>query len=256
MKFEFEPKPVHRLRQQVEEQILEGIVSGRLTDGAKLPAEAELAAMFSVSRSTVREALRSLVAAGLIEKTSGATGGSFVRRLDAKRFGSQLADLMKLLVDVGSAQRAEIAAVRAMLEVPAGRLAAEFRSDADLEVLRSLLEREKVVPVSPNETSLIGGEFHGAIAAASGNIVLSALVRAFHSTTEPVRLVQISEEAGRATVQQHADILRAVEARDPDEAERAIRMHLDYLDELRAEAHVPRSRAKNASEALFSAAGS
>src|ERR1700689_745140 len=78
----FAPIPVLRPREQVEEQIRAAILSGLLDVGSKLPSEAVLANQFSVSRTTVREALRSLATKSLIEKIPGPAGGTFVRKVD------------------------------------------------------------------------------------------------------------------------------------------------------------------------------
>jgi GntR family transcriptional repressor for pyruvate dehydrogenase complex len=71
----FQITEVVRPRTQVERQIREAILLGTFSHGAKLPAETELAQRFGVSRPTVREALRSLVDAGLIRKIPGVAGG-------------------------------------------------------------------------------------------------------------------------------------------------------------------------------------
>jgi len=228
----FEPKPVHRLRQQVEEQLVEAIVEGRLEEGDKLPSEADLASRFSVSRSTIREALMSLASAGLIEKSPGASGGSFIRSLDARRFGIQLADLIRLLLRVGSAQRSEVDAVRALLEVPACRLAAENRTETDVATLWKIIETQRKRSVDDTDIPELDVSFHSAIAAASGNAVLAALVTAVHAVAEPVRFVVLSPSVGRDTVAHHAALARAIEDKDPDAAEAAIGEHLDYLERL------------------------
>src|SRR3954468_11719481 len=67
--------------QQVADQLRALIISGELVAGDRLPPEGELGASFGVSRSTVREALRSLASQGLIETTRGTTGGTFVTRI-------------------------------------------------------------------------------------------------------------------------------------------------------------------------------
>jgi DNA-binding transcriptional MocR family regulator len=78
----FQPSRVRRPREQVEEQIREAILSGAFRQGDKLPSETQLAEQFSVSRTTVREALRALAAAGLISKVPGVAGGSFVQSVE------------------------------------------------------------------------------------------------------------------------------------------------------------------------------
>jgi GntR family transcriptional regulator, transcriptional repressor for pyruvate dehydrogenase complex len=229
---EFSPKPVNRLRQQIEEQLLEGIVSGSLTDGDKLPPETQLAEMFSVSRSTVREALGSLAQAGLIEKTTGATGGSFVRRPDSRRLGTHVAQLMDILVRTGSATREDVTAVRAMLEVPASRLAAMNRTEEDLVKLQGILETARGRTTEAPDLAALDMEFHGAIASASGNPLLSALVRALHATTNPTATFELTKDSGRHAFHQHEEMFEAIANQDPDPAEYAIRSHLSYLNTL------------------------
>ena len=229
----FEATPVHRLRQQVEEQLIDAIIAGRLEEGDKLPSEADLAGMFSVSRSTVREALMSLSSAGLIAKSPGATGGSFVRSLDAHGFGTQLAERIRLLIRVGSAERSEVDAVRRFLEVPACRLAAENRSEEDVTTLWRIVETQKAKSVDDRDIPDLDVSFHSAVALASGNAVLAALVTAVHEVTEPVRFVALSPSAGRDTVAHHAALVLAIEDKDPDAAEVAIRKHLGYIQDLR-----------------------
>lgn len=228
----FTPRPVHRLRQQVEEQIIEAIVTGRLAKGQKLPSETELSEQFSVSRATIREALRSLASAGLIDKVPGATGGSFVRELDATRFGQQLAESINLLLQVGSASRPEVASVREMLEVPSCRLAATNRTEEQLAGLYEIIDQQSARQVSDPDVPDLDVDFHGAIAAATGNRILFALVRALHAVNLPVRHLALDERSGRDTVKQHLEIVRAIERQDPDAAEAAIRGHLSYLTNL------------------------
>ena len=113
----FLPEPVRRPRQQVEEQIRAAIRNGVVKTGQKLPTEVALSRDFGVSRTTVREALRSLVADGLIEKVPGAGGGSFVRVLDHHTFSAELGQDIQNLLQVGSIVYREAAEFRRMLEV-------------------------------------------------------------------------------------------------------------------------------------------
>ena len=69
----------HRAFEEIADQIRGMVAAGRLRPGDRLPPERELAATFRVSRNTLREALRALELAGMIESRKGATGGAFVR---------------------------------------------------------------------------------------------------------------------------------------------------------------------------------
>ena len=230
----FSPEPVRRPREQVETQLREAIFQRVFEQGAKLPSETDLAARFSVSRATVREALRSLASTGLISKVPGASGGSFVNSFDHETFGVSLQQSMDNILRLGSISYEEVAQLRELLEVPSARLAATHRGEECLTKLDALLAREKAVSVEDPEVPELDVEFHSTIAAASGNRVLKAFVTALHRVTRPVLFVSLGDEAGRTTVRQHRAIVRAIRSGDPDEAGAAMQRHLRYLATLRA----------------------
>lgn len=220
---------VLRPRQQVEEQVKGAILSGSLRAGERLPGEVALAQQFGVSRTTVREALRSLATQGLIDKNPGAGGGSFVRSTDSSSLRSALADSMHNLLMLGTIAFEEVANVRQHLEVPSVRLAALHRTDDELDELRGVLELQKTISVDDDRVAALDEQFHGTIARASGNRVLASFVSALHMQTEPVHYLDLSPEVGRTTVRQHQRILQAIDAQDPDAAEEAMVEHLTYL---------------------------
>jgi len=227
----FSPVPVMRPREQVEEQLRAAILSGQLPIGAKLGSEAALAVEFSVSRTTVREALRSLATQGLINKVPGSGGGSFVRSVDHHSFGQVLREGIENLLQLGTIQRSEASAVRLLLEVPAVQLAAQNATPADIAALDRILERLKATPVDHPDIPLLDVEFHTTIARASRNRVLSSLVFALHRATEPVRHLELTKEVGRESHHQHSQIVDAIRAHDPEAARVALVTHLAYLDE-------------------------
>jgi GntR family transcriptional repressor for pyruvate dehydrogenase complex len=228
---QFPVTQVQRPRQQVETQIREAIRSGALIAGQKLPPEAELAANFGVSRTTVREALRTLVADGLLEKVPGAGGGSFVRRLDHRAFGEDLGQNIENLLRVGSIEHVEVAQVRRMLELPSARLAARNRTEQDLAVLDDVLKLEREKAWDDPSVSDLDVRFHSGISKASGNRVVAAFVAALHMVTQPVHHLHLDAEVGKRTYRQHLAIADAIRASDADAAEAAMLEHLTYLEE-------------------------
>lgn len=222
---------VQRPRQQVENQIREQIRNGTLATGEKLPTEAELAESFGVSRTTVREALRTLVADGLLEKMPGAGGGSFVRKLDHQAFGVDLGQDIENLLRVDSIEHREAAEMRRMLEAPAVRLAAKNRTKDDLETLNQVLEEEKALTYDDPAVPGLDIRFHSAISEASGNRILAAFVAALHQVTEPVHHLNLNEEVGKSAFRQHVKIVKAIEKGDGKAAETAMLAHLAYLEE-------------------------
>lgn len=229
----FKPQPVSRAREQVEKQIREAILSGTFKRGEKLPSEAELAADFSVSRTTVREALRSIASAGLIRKVPGATGGSFVQIIDYRSLGGALGDSIENTLRLGSIDYDEVARVRRLIEVPSASLAAENRTEEDVEILRGIVDRQKEITIEHPEVPQLDITFHSAIGEASGNRVLASFVTALHTAIRPVLATHLNAETGRNTVRQHAAVVKAISASDSEAAARAMEEHLDYLQTLR-----------------------
>lgn len=218
-------------RQQVEKAIKDAILAGELESGEMLPPETELARQFNVSRTTLREALRTLSSQHLIAKVPGARGGNFVRSVDYRSLGTVMTEAVDNLLALGSIEFDEVAEVRQKLEVPSVRLAAANRSEKDLTELSEIVHRQKTASVDDPEIPELDRQFHTSIARASGNRVLASFVSSLHNATEPVNYLDLSPEVGRETVRQHVSILRAIKTRDPDAGEEAIVEHLTYLRE-------------------------
>jgi GntR family transcriptional repressor for pyruvate dehydrogenase complex len=225
----FAPIPVHRARQEVEQQLRRAIATGQLADGEKLPTEALLSEMFNVSRATVREALRSLDTSGLIKKVPGAGGGSFVRSMGSGELAELFADSLAVMLAMGTAVSSELVTIRSFLEVPSARLAAVHRSASDIADLREVLEEERRAAFDDARVAELDVQFHSSIAGATGNAILAALVGSLHTVMRPVAQMEITEEIGWRTVRQHREIIDAIERGDPDAAEIATRSHLEYL---------------------------
>lgn len=224
---EFEP--VLRPRQQVEKQLKEAILDGSFQQGDRLPSEGLLAEQLSVSRATVREALRSLVESGFITKKAGARGGSVVQYVDHHAVSRMLADRLGSTLELGSIDYGEVADFRNMLEVPSARLAAENRTEEQLEELRHIIDLEKEVKAGDASVPKLNEMFHSTLAEASGNLVLAASISALHRVTHPLAFIQRSEELGRDAVRHHIAITSAVQSQDPDAAASAMEQHLQYL---------------------------
>lgn len=228
----FRPAPVRRPREQVEAQLREAILSGTFKSGDRLPSEMELAESFGVSRTTIRDALGGISSAGLITRTPGAGGGSFVRVVDHESLGLALGESIENTLKFGNIDFEEINNVRRLLEIPSARSAALNRSEHDIEKLRGVIDRQKEITVDNPESPMVDSAFHTAIAEASKNRVLASLVFALHSVIRQVLFLDMSPEVASATVRQHIDIARGIINGDAEEAAQAMERHLDYLDKL------------------------
>lgn len=219
-----------RPRQQVEKQIRQAILSGQFSQGDRLPSETQLAEGFGVSRATVREALRSLAEGGLISKLPGGNGGSFVEYVDHHALSRLLSDRMSSILDLGSVRHDEVALFRDHLEVPCARLAAQNRTDDDLDALHDVIDREKAATVDDPIVQDLNAQFHTAVASATKNRVFAAFVSALHRVAHPIAFIETDVELGRQSVRHHIDLYRAIESCDSDAAEALMKKHLEYLN--------------------------
>src|SRR3954468_7212777 len=135
----FNPSPVMRPVDQVRVSIVQAIATGQLRPGDRLPSELEQARGFKVSRSSVREALRSLVEMGLVTTVQGRGGGSFVNRVDSDPVARNLGEAMDVLLHLDAINVAELLEARRALEGTCARLGAERRSARDLRPMEELL---------------------------------------------------------------------------------------------------------------------
>ena len=227
----FEARPVIRPREQVELQLRQAILSGVFARGDRLPSEAALAVQFRVSRSTIREALRSLASGGLISKSTGANGGSFVEYFDHNDLADLVVERVTSTLELGSISYDEVAQFRNLLEVPSARLSAANRTDEHIEALRDIIDREKSTSADDPKVHDYNSEFHRVIADASGNRLLAAFIVAMHRITDPLAFIDTSPEVGRKAVSHHIAIFSSLVKGDADLAATAMADHLAYLQE-------------------------
>lgn len=208
------------------EQVRMLITSGQLVPGQRLPPEAELAESLGTGRSTVREAVRALVAARVLD----------VRRGDGTYVTSLRPEL--LLAGIGAAAdllqhgfTLELVQVRRILEPAATTMAATRISDATLDQLEACLHQMSKAP-SHEELVQFDEEFHHLVATASGNATLASMLNGVSSRTTRGRAWRGVIEAGATerTISEHAGILSALRARDPNLAEAAALLHVSTTE--------------------------
>jgi DNA-binding FadR family transcriptional regulator len=199
--------------------IKEMILDGTMQPGARLPTEPELAAQLSVSRSSLREGVRALSAMGVLETRQGS--GTFVTSLDPSLLKSPLSFLIDVL---GPGTAINLQSVRRVLETYAAQEAARHITVEELDEIGDLVARmhDAVESSATDHQGFIAADsgFHGAIARASRNPVLEALIVALASETLCARLWRPGTE--RAALAEHADIYAALRAGQPEHA--ALRM--------------------------------
>ena len=205
----FEEPPrvlIGNLSDQISGELRGRILGGAYRQGDKL-SEAAIAEAFGVSRAPVREALRLLVAEGLAVQQ--ARKGVRVPSFEAGLFR-------------------ELSELREALETMAARLAATRASRDALARLDDLLaQTSEVISRSPDHRYPGDLDFHAGVAEAAANPVLAEKIKETNSRLHLVRqLSGMSEKRASDAYEEHAEIVRAIAACDPDRAETAMRTHL------------------------------
>ena len=210
---------------EVAEQIQRLIAEGRLKPGDKLPPERELAEIFGVSRSSVRDAIRVLEVQGLVEPRHG--DGTVVREIPIDRLVRPLADA----VSAGKDQLADLFDMRKMLEPPLARAAAFRATDEDVRALEQIVERQ-TQRVRAGELALEDdNEFHYRIAATAKNQVVLRTMDILMDLLRDSRRRSL-QGPGRAekSLEGHRRILDAIERRDPEAAAQQMRAHIEEIE--------------------------
>ncbi len=219
--------------------IVSDIVSLGLRRGDRLPAEIDMLANYSVSRETLREALRILEVQGLITLKRGPGGGPFVSALNA----SYLARTATLYFHLAGATYDEVFDTWKILEP---QLSAKVARLEDRKLKETAFARFLDYDVEEHEESEIFSDltnFHAVVAELSGNRVLTLLTQAVdHIVVEHVLeagLDTIAED--EAMSHHHADIAKAIIAGRPRKAETLMHDHISDVVERFRERHPERS---------------
>jgi DNA-binding FadR family transcriptional regulator len=220
----FHPITTQNAFEAVVEQVRTAVDLGLLVPGDRLPPERELAAMFDVSRPTVREALRVLAMSGYVGIRRGSAGGAYV----LERPRSDHADRVR---EDLSAHRRELSALlewRRVVEAEAAALAATRISDDQLRALRARLVESGGRHVrSHGLWRAADSRFHIAIAEATGNPYMLDTVRKVRAQLAHAldALILLRQAIEPAAAHEHEAILAALQARDPDLAMATATLH-------------------------------
>ena len=233
----FEPLVLHRASTNIEKNIKEAILNGRLKEGDRLPTEKQMAAQFGVSVVTLREALRSLEIFGLIEKRKGQGGGIFVSRIDSEAIKTSLGYFLSFK-DLTPQHLLE---VRIMIEPPAILLAAQKISPDEIKRLEENVQycEEKI----KNDSAVLTEngffdvdrkniDFHRIIAESTHNPILSLTVDyVFDFLYECEKNVLIPDvQFSMDTIRAHKKILEYLKKGDGEQCQKEMALHLKEID--------------------------
>jgi GntR family transcriptional regulator, transcriptional repressor for pyruvate dehydrogenase complex len=220
----FVPVAGARISAAITEQIRSAILEHKLQPGDRLPNERELAERFGVSRVTVRDALRTLEAAGLLEIRLGASGGPFVTAPSIRLVGEGISNMLVL----SKVDPDQIAEARLILELGTVALAVERATDDEVATLRELSERGAQALEAGEYDRGLSREFHALLARIAHNAAIELVTETFAGplSMHAVREREPTEVSHRRTVEEHSQIAEAIAARDAERAREIIRAHL------------------------------
>jgi DNA-binding FadR family transcriptional regulator len=194
------------------------IADGSLRAGSQLPNENEIARLLGVSRTPVREAIKVLAAAGLLETRQG--HGTFVR----SRLSLSALQLALFQIHLEATTPQKLMEVRQLFENACVELAAERRTSNDLIAMREAIRRLKAIAGATHLDKAAALEadldFHRAVYAATHNELIEAVANLMLQMIAP--WVARSHEGGdlKRSIQLHEMLLEAIESQDRSGAKR------------------------------------
>lgn len=226
---QIKPKKIY---EEVAEEIIEMIKSGKIKPGEKLDSVQTLAESFQVSRSAIREALSALKAMRLIDMRQGE--GTYIKEFEHQQLSFPLSTAFLMNKD----DVAQLLEVRKILEIGVVASAAEKRTDENLSAMSTALKEMKLSYGNEELGEKADYAFHLALAEASQNELLRSLMT--HVSTllietmrETRKLCLFSKKTSVVRLyEEHLDIYDAIADRNPKKAQIAMKDHLQTVEDL------------------------
>ncbi len=212
-----------RVSQEAVQQIVDLIRRRHLKPGDRLPGERQLVESLNVSRTSVREALRSLEGMGLIEVRAGV--GAFIKH--------PISDFVKrvlphpLLIDRETLKK--LFQLREIIETGAVAAAAGQATTADLQKIRCAVEQMEACYANQDLDGMVEAdiELHHAILVATGNDILVRVMDNIADLLKEMRRASLSITEGvQQAIAGHRAVLTALEQGQPEQAKYAMQAHL------------------------------
>lgn len=223
----YSPVKSSQLYKVVATQIKERIISGELETGDRLPPEQGLAEQFEVSRTVIREAIKSLEREGLVEVQQGR--GTHVTNGTSSAFKESFSLMMSMSSDRISDDLVE---VRALLEPEIAAMAARRATDEDIDVLEKAVATMEAGLADPESFVSADSAFHMALANATKNKLIVRMIEPIVDLLHEMR-ISISETPSGLQHGQyhHMRILAAIKAHDADAARQEMLLHMEQIQQ-------------------------
>ena len=236
---EFGPIKPKRVFEVICDRIREELTSGTLRPGDKLPPERELAEQFGVSRTAVREALRSLEISGLVGLQKGAKGGATILEGNPTVTRS-----LQDMVSLGRISLTDLTEARMLIQEDIVRLACERATEADFAALEADIDRVEELTRSGQLRDRLNYsiDFYKVLAESTQNQVMIIVIDAL---TYILRLLvsQLGPDPKHDLVETRRRFMTHLRARDADAASREMTEHLNSLHD-----HLTRAQRRQAAQ--------
>ena len=217
----FKPIKKAKVYEEIVAKIKDMVGKGRFKAGDQLPVERELAEVFRVSRSSVREALRSLESQGFIESRQG--DGTYIARQPVESLVRPLASVILTEKD----DQMELFEMRRMIEPDLAYLAAERATEEEIAMMEKVLAlQQEQIDRGDFETD-VDRNFHYIMARAARNKALLRITDNIMDLLAESREQYLQVEGRpQKSILRHREVLEAIRARDPERAEKCMLEHL------------------------------
>jgi GntR family transcriptional repressor for pyruvate dehydrogenase complex len=216
-------KPIKRTKvyEEIVAKIKDMIEKGRFKSGDQLPVERELAEVFRVSRSSVREALRSLESQGFLESRQG--NGTYIASQPVESLVRPLASVIFTEKD----DQMELFEMRRMLEPQLAYLAAERATEEEIVMLEKALALQEEEIARGESATDVDKNFHYILAKATKNKALLRITDNIMDLLAESREQYLQVEGRpQRSIARHRKVLDAIRAGNPERAEEVMREHL------------------------------
>jgi GntR family transcriptional repressor for pyruvate dehydrogenase complex len=209
--------------EEVISQLREMIHRGELRPGDRLPPERDLAKLLGVSRPTLRAGIHSLAAVGVLQSRQGA--GTFVVKTNGPP--SLDSSPLRLMASLHGFTSAEMFEARQSLEMAIAGLAAERATGEQMATMSEEIAGMYAALDDPEQFLVHDMRFHQAVAAASGNRILTSLMNMVATILFDVRSKTVKRARDlKESAEMHRQVYRAIRERDQEAARNAMRDHL------------------------------
>jgi GntR family transcriptional repressor for pyruvate dehydrogenase complex len=214
-----------RVSDEIVNQVKALISEGVLKPGDRLPPERELIREFGVSRPSLREALKSLVAQGFLKVKQG--DRTFVKSITSEK----LQDPLSLLLKADTQKIFDLIEVRKAMEAWGAFHAAQRGSEEDIKRLEGIVGEMKEALGEGKSWEKQDADFHLAIAQATHNTIQTHIMFTIYDLLrESVARVFKDQRKAKKLFQQHYRIFSAIKNRSPEKARERILEHLNYVE--------------------------